>query len=48
MNIFQRDLEYRKEWDQRVIKLEIVDKDEQTGTEIVQWITQFPVCHDHI
>ncbi|CAC5420254.1 STARD7 [Mytilus coruscus] len=38
----QRDLEYRKEWDPRVIKLEIVDRDEQTGTEIVQWITQFP------
>lgn len=39
----QIDLEYRKQWDNMVIKLEKVDKDEETKSEVVQWITHYPV-----
>lgn len=38
----QVDLDYRKQWDPRVIKLDVVDRDDQTNTEVVQWITHFP------
>lgn len=38
----QIDLDYRKQWDNRVIKLDIIDKDDETNTEVVQWITHFP------
>ena len=38
----QIDLEYRKQWDKRVIKLDVIDNDEKTNTEVVQWITHFP------
>ncbi|XP_062268860.1 stAR-related lipid transfer protein 7, mitochondrial [Platichthys flesus] len=38
----QLDTEYRKKWDSLVIKLEVVDRDLSTGSEIVHWATQFP------
>ncbi|XP_055341510.1 stAR-related lipid transfer protein 7, mitochondrial-like [Paramacrobiotus metropolitanus] len=38
----QLDLHYRKQWDKLVIKLEVIDADEQTGTETLQWVSQFP------
>ncbi|XP_051766234.1 stAR-related lipid transfer protein 7, mitochondrial [Ctenopharyngodon idella] len=38
----QLDTEYRKKWDALVIKLEVVDKDVNTGTEVVHWATHFP------
>lgn len=39
----QLDLAYRRQWDKLVIKLEIIDKDTETGTETIQWVSQFPV-----
>lgn len=38
----QLDTEYRKKWDSLVIKLEVVDRDVNTGSEVVHWATQFP------
>ncbi|XP_056146793.1 stAR-related lipid transfer protein 7, mitochondrial [Lampris incognitus] len=38
----QLDTEYRKKWDSLVIKLEVVDRDAYTGSEIVHWATHFP------
>ncbi|KAA8584257.1 hypothetical protein FQN60_008042 [Etheostoma spectabile] len=34
--------EYRKKWDSLVIKLEVVDRDVDTGSEVVHWATHFP------
>lgn len=39
----QLDTEYRKKWDSLVIKLEVVDRDTNTGSEVVHWATHFPV-----
>ncbi|XP_036973578.1 stAR-related lipid transfer protein 7, mitochondrial [Acanthopagrus latus] len=38
----QLDTEYRKKWDSLVIKLEVVDRDASTGSEVVHWATHFP------
>uniref|UniRef100_A0A8C4NN50 StAR-related lipid transfer protein 7, mitochondrial n=1 Tax=Dicentrarchus labrax TaxID=13489 RepID=A0A8C4NN50_DICLA len=38
----QLDTEYRKKWDSLVIKLEVVDRDVDTGSEVVHWATHFP------
>lgn len=38
----QLDIEFRKQWDRLVVKLEVIEKDEDSGTEVVQWITHFP------
>ncbi|KAM8828692.1 stAR-related lipid transfer protein 7, mitochondrial [Spinachia spinachia] len=38
----QLDTEYRKKWDALVIKLEVVDRDGYTGSEVVHWATHFP------
>ncbi|ESO12824.1 hypothetical protein HELRODRAFT_105555 [Helobdella robusta] len=38
----QVDLEFRKQWDRHVISLKIIDKDDDSGSEIVHWITHFP------
>ncbi|XP_037548385.1 stAR-related lipid transfer protein 7, mitochondrial [Nematolebias whitei] len=38
----QLDTEYRKKWDSLVIKLDVVDRDVSTGSEIVHWATHFP------
>ncbi|XP_076140329.1 stAR-related lipid transfer protein 7, mitochondrial [Alosa pseudoharengus] len=38
----QLDTEYRKNWDALVIKLEVVDRDANTGSEVVHWATHFP------
>jgi len=39
----QLDTEYRKKWDSLVIKLEVVDREANSGSEVVHWATQFPV-----
>ncbi|PIK34358.1 putative stAR-related lipid transfer protein 7, mitochondrial [Apostichopus japonicus] len=36
------DLDYRKVWDKLVIKLQLMDRDEETGTEVIHWISHFP------
>ncbi|XP_067107102.1 stAR-related lipid transfer protein 7, mitochondrial [Osmerus mordax] len=38
----QLDTDYRKKWDALVIKLEVVDRDAYTGSEVVHWATHFP------
>ncbi|KAM9734707.1 stAR-related lipid transfer protein 7, mitochondrial [Menidia menidia] len=38
----QLDTEYRKKWDSLVIKLDVVDRDANTGSEVVHWATHFP------
>jgi hypothetical protein len=40
--IAQIDLEYRKQWDQLVIVLDVIDADTSTGSEVVRWVTHFP------
>ncbi|MBN3280455.1 STAR7 protein, partial [Polyodon spathula] len=32
----------RKEWDSLVIKLEVFERDEVSGSEIIHWVTHFP------
>lgn len=44
--LIQLDTEYRKKWDALVIKLEVVDRDVNTGTEVVHWATHFPVSSE--
>ncbi|MGH0130567.1 UNVERIFIED_CONTAM: hypothetical protein FKN15_015418 [Acipenser sinensis] len=36
------DTEYRKKWDSLVIKLEVFERDEASGSEIIHWVTHFP------
>ncbi|KAK6468447.1 stAR-related lipid transfer protein 7 [Huso huso] len=38
----QLDTEYRKKWDSLVIKLEVFERDEASGSEIIHWVTHFP------
>uniref|UniRef100_A0A803VUL9 Phosphatidylcholine transfer protein n=1 Tax=Ficedula albicollis TaxID=59894 RepID=A0A803VUL9_FICAL len=38
----QLDTEYRKKWDSLVLKLDVVERDPATGSELVHWVTQFP------
>ncbi|XP_060712542.1 stAR-related lipid transfer protein 7, mitochondrial isoform X1 [Hemiscyllium ocellatum] len=38
----QLDTEYRKKWDELVIKLEVIEQDDLSGSEIVHWVTHFP------
>uniref|UniRef100_A0A8C4QP39 StAR-related lipid transfer protein 7, mitochondrial n=1 Tax=Eptatretus burgeri TaxID=7764 RepID=A0A8C4QP39_EPTBU len=38
----QIDTDYRKRWDELVIKLDILDRDLTSGSEVVHWVTQFP------
>lgn len=42
-DLFQLDTEYRKKWDSLVIKLEVIERDQDTGSEVVHWVTHFPV-----
>jgi len=36
------DLEYRKQWDTTVIKLDVIDKDPNSSSQVVQWICYYP------
>jgi len=38
----QVDLEFRKQWDKLVIKLDVIDTDEKSDTEVVHWVMHFP------
>ncbi|XP_053125464.1 stAR-related lipid transfer protein 7, mitochondrial [Hemicordylus capensis] len=38
----QLDTEYRKKWDSLVIKLEVIERDQATGSEVIHWVTHFP------
>ena len=39
----QVDLNYRKQWDHLMVKVEIVETDKKSGCEVVKWIQHFPV-----
>lgn len=39
----QLDTEYRKKWDSLVIKLDVIERDAATGSEVIHWVTHFPV-----
>uniref|UniRef100_A0A8C8B2I6 StAR-related lipid transfer protein 7, mitochondrial n=1 Tax=Otus sunia TaxID=257818 RepID=A0A8C8B2I6_9STRI len=36
------DTEYRKKWDSLVIKLDVIERDLATGSEVIHWVTHFP------
>ncbi|XP_075580076.1 stAR-related lipid transfer protein 7, mitochondrial [Pelecanus crispus] len=38
----QLDTEYRKKWDSLVIKLDVIERDLATGSEVIHWVTHFP------
>lgn len=38
----QVDLEFRRHWDKLVISLDVVDREEETGSEVVHWIMHYP------
>ncbi|OCT89960.1 hypothetical protein XELAEV_18018575mg [Xenopus laevis] len=38
----QLDTEYRKKWDALVIKLDVIERDGESGSEIIHWVTHFP------
>ncbi|PNJ03680.1 stAR-related lipid transfer protein 7, mitochondrial isoform X2 [Pongo abelii] len=38
----QLDTEYRKKWDALVIKLEVIERDVVSGSEVLHWVTHFP------
>lgn len=38
----QIDTEYRKKWDKLVVKLDIIDKDEMEGNEVIHWVMHYP------
>lgn len=38
----QLDTEYRKKWDSLVIKLDVIERDTATGSEVIHWVTHFP------
>ena len=41
------DLDFRRQWDKHVISLNVIDKDDCSGSEVVHWITEFPVRFDN-
>lgn len=38
----QLNIEYRKKWDKLVISLDVVDRHEKTGSEIIHWVMHYP------
>lgn len=38
----QVDTEYRKSWDQYALNLDVIDKDQVSGSEVLHWVTQYP------
>ena len=42
-SLLQLDTEYRKKWDALVIKLEVIERDAVSGSEVLHWVTHFPV-----
>lgn len=41
--LIQVDNEYREVWDQFVLKLDVVDSDPVSGSEVLHWVQKFPV-----
>ena len=42
------DLEYRKEWDDNVVQLDIIEKDDESDSELLRWVTRFPVIMNYV
>jgi len=40
--LIQVDLDYRKAWDKLVVNLDVIDRDVESGAEVVHWVTHFP------
>merc|ERR1719334_1893427 len=40
--LIQVDLDYRKSWDKLVVKLDVIDRDSESGAEVVHWVTHYP------
>ncbi|XP_067132069.1 stAR-related lipid transfer protein 7, mitochondrial-like [Centruroides vittatus] len=38
----QKDTEYRKKWDKLVIKLDIIDREGEDGSEVIHWVMHYP------
>lgn len=45
ITVFQRDLDYRKQWDTSVVKLEVHDRDPEGTSELVYWESYYPVSY---
>ena len=43
MTLIQVDNEYRIAWDQFVLRLDVIDSDPLSGSEVLHWVTKFPV-----
>ena len=43
--LFQRNLDYRREWDTSVVKLEVYDRDPEGSSELVYWESYYPVSY---
>ena len=43
MIFIQVDNEYRIAWDQFVLRLDVIDSDPLSGSEVLHWVTKFPV-----
>lgn len=41
----QMDIVHRKQWDKLVVKLDLIERDDETGAETLQWVSQYPVNH---
>ena len=41
--LFQVDNEYRKVWDKFVLKLDVLDRHPINDSEVLHWVTKFPV-----
>lgn len=39
----QINVEFRKEWDQTAIELEVLEQDQHTQTDVIYWELRFPV-----
>ncbi len=39
----QVDLDYRKQWDHLIIQVDVIEKDRDSGCEVIRWISHFPV-----
>lgn len=38
----QVDLEFRRQWDKLVISLDVIDREDESGSEVVHWIMHYP------
>ena len=44
-HIFQMNFDFRKKWDRLVVKLDVIETDENSSSDVIHWITHFPVSY---